>query len=126
MPTRAMWSLTDTACPTTRAAPSPLTTRPWRRPNRSVTPSGHTASGSSRRTTTPARCWSTRRQASPEELAAEDARGAALLEGAELALRNYKDYVVSAHQEVDLPKLAEAMHAQLPCFTVEELEHALK
>jgi hypothetical protein len=64
--------------------------------------------------------------ASPEELAASDARGAALLQGAELALRNYEEYVGSADQEEDLPKLAEALRAKLPCFTLEELEHALK
>jgi hypothetical protein len=63
--------------------------------------------------------------ASAEELAAADARGAALLKGAELALDNYEEYAGYADQEKDLPKLAEAMHAQLPCFTVEELEHAL-
>jgi hypothetical protein len=44
---------------------------------------------------------------------------------AELALDNYEEYAGYADQEKDLPKLAEAMHAQLPCFTVEELEHAL-
>jgi hypothetical protein len=52
--------------------------------------------------------------ASPEELAASDAKDVALLHGAELAFGNYKDYVGSADQEEDLPKLAEAMHAQLP------------